>query len=434
MPKNIVKRVDGYYASVAVPKDVQPLLNQVKYLKKLEARTPEKATLEAAKYVSNWKAKIKTARAALKLRKGILGVDIVSPLVREALEFREYLESETDQFQRETLELVLSDIAEDMEAKQGFKAAKEFYDIGSGVKTPLAVYYGDWLKSLEGYAPKTIDSYKRDTLNFIEHFKHLESLNKRKVKTWIATLLSEGTSLHTLKNRIFCACKHFYNYLDGLGIIDPDSADPFYKVLPKESKAKTVVLSKGGWIPFSPEEVAKIFKAIPKDDAQLQLLTSIGMYTGMRIEEICSLKTSQVKTVEKILCLSVEDSKTLAGLRLIPVHSKLEKLIRAAKSSSKDGYLIDGLTENKYGDRSNAIGKRFGRLKKELGFGSKQVFHSIRKCVITQLERAKVPEGAVADLVGHEKPTITYGLYSGGMGVKELKSTVELLKYPTVIF
>ena len=41
--------------------------------------------------------------------------------------------------------------------------------------------------------------------------------------------------------------------------------------------------------------------------------------------------------------------------------------------------LFPELTLNKYGERSNAIGKRFGRLKTKLGYGEDYVFHSFRK-------------------------------------------------------
>jgi len=53
-------------------------------------------------------------------------------------------------------------------------------------------------------------------------------------------------------------------------------------------------------------------------------------------------------------------------------------------------------------------------VKKELGFGRVDVFHSIRKTVVTILENAGVPENVVADIVGHEKATMTYGLYTNG--------------------
>ena len=70
-----------------------------------------------------------------------------------------------------------------------------------------------------------------------------------------------------------------------------------------------------------------------------------------------------------------------------------------------------------YGKRGNALGKRFRRLKAKLGFGDNKVFHSIRKIVFTILNNCDVKEGRAADIAGHKKKTITYGLYSGGTRV-----------------
>ena len=54
----------------------------------------------------------------------------------------------------------------------------------------------------------------------------------------------------------------------------------------------------------------------------------------------------------------------------------------------------------------------------------------IRKTVVTLLENQGVPEGVVADLVGHEKPTMTYGLYSGGATLETKAAAIEKLVYP----
>ncbi len=96
---------------------------------------------------------------------------------------------------------------------------------------------------------------------------------------------------------------------------------------------------------------------------------------------------------------------------------------------SEDGYVLSGLTDNKYGARSNAIGKRFGKLKSAMGFGSQHVFHSLRKTVVTILENAGVAENVVADIVGHEKTTMTYGLYSGGVSVAVKREALDKLAY-----
>ena len=65
-----------------------------------------------------------------------------------------------------------------------------------------------------------------------------------------------------------------------------------------------------------------------------------------------------------------------------------------------------------------------------MGFSERHVFHSIRRTVTTQLENAGVPENITADIVGHEKPTITYGLYSGGASIEIMAEAIEKLRYP----
>ena len=55
---------------------------------------------------------------------------------------------------------------------------------------------------------------------------------------------------------------------------------------------------------------------------------------------------------------------------------------------SKDGYVLSGLKPNANGDRGDAIGKRFTRLKKSLGFSDRHTFHSWRGTVITVLGTA----------------------------------------------
>ncbi|WP_198374063.1 tyrosine-type recombinase/integrase [Neoroseomonas rubea] len=70
------------------------------------------------------------------------------------------------------------------------------------------------------------------------------------------------------------------------------------------------------------------------------------------------------------------------------------------------------------------------RLKTRLGYGPEVVFHSIRKTVATALENAGVPENVAADILGHEKPRITYGLYSGGSNLATKAEAIEKVRYP----
>ena len=112
------------------------------------------------------------------------------------------------------------------------------------------------------------------------------------------------------------------------------------------------------------------------------------------------------------------EAKTKGEVRIVPIHPCLKPLIKKLIKDSNNDYLVTDQNNDTHGKKSNALIKRFNRLKVRPGFGSNKVFHSKRKTVITIFENHKTPEGVSADIVGHEKKTMTYGLYSGGSGGK----------------
>jgi integrase len=192
---------------------------------------------------------------------------------------------------------------------------------------------------------------------------------------------------------------------------------------PKRRKGDT-------WVPFAPEDVPALWQgAEARGDTQLADLIRLGAYSGARIEELCALETRRVSEAS----FEVVDAKTVAGWREVPIHPAIKALVKRLKRESKDGYLISGLTFNKYKDRSNAIGKRFGRMKAAMGYSPNFVFHSLRKTFVTLLENAGVPENLAADIVGHEKPRITYGTYSGGASLKNKAEAIVLVNYPASV-
>ena len=97
---------------------------------------------------------------------------------------------------------------------------------------------------------------------------------------------------------------------------------------------------------------------------------------------------------------------------------------------SSDSYMLSGLT-TPYGKRPNAVGKRFSKLARSLGFSPAFVFHSIRKTVATQFEEHGVAEGIAASILGHDRSGhMTYGVYSPGVSLKAKAEAIEKLAYP----
>ena len=160
-------------------------------------------------------------------------------------------------------------------------------------------------------------------------------------------------------------------------------------------------------------------------DPQLADVIRMAMYTGARREELCSLKIEYVKEDR----FEIVDAKTKAGVRTVPIHQQISKTIKRLVRDSADGYVLSGFKPNANGDRGDAIGKRFSRLKRSLEFSGRHTFHSWRGTVITMLERAGVPEGTVQDIVGHERSTLTGSTYSGKSTFEMRRDALDKLAY-----
>ncbi|MCY1193937.1 Phage integrase family protein [compost metagenome] len=182
---------------------------------------------------------------------------------------------------------------------------------------------------------------------------------------------------------------------------------------------------------FSLTELAKLHSAAStKGNNTLADLILLGTYTGARIEELCQFRTEDVIEVDGVQSFDITASKTVAGIRVVPVHPALTSVVQRLMADSRDGYLVPSASKNKYGNRSDLHSKAFGRLKKSLGFDKDHVFHSIRMTAITQLVRAEVSGPLIAELVGHETGTVTFDTYS--QGASATQKLVAISKIPVL--
>jgi integrase len=126
--------------------------------------------------------------------------------------------------------------------------------------------------------------------------------------------------------------------------------------------------------------------------------------------------------------------KTAAGDRYVPIHPKILRLIdRLINNADQNGYLIPSAARNRYAERSQPVGKRFGRLKTSLGFDGRFVFHSIRHTVAHLFETAECPPGVAKDIIGHAKTDMTFGIYSGETRMDHrARWLAKAIRYPTI--
>lgn len=419
MPRYLEKRRRRWYAKLDIPKALRPALGgKPRYVESLKTESLTEAERLAPILVARWKAELDAVRS---------GSPVPTSGTREkAMAWREALDKAKPD-EREAIELVLSDQAEKVEeANSG--AGRAFYKIATRQWQETSEHVEEWLATLDN-EPKTVDMKRADLARFAARFRVTRKVNRKAVQKWVYELQHvEGLSLSTIR-RIVSACRVYWKHLQRLDIV-PDDTAPFLDVVPKRKRgSKRTLASKRK--PFTPHEVVNILNAaLHKGDLPLARLIWLGMWTGCRIEELCSLKVDHAQGG----LLRITDAKSEAGWREVPAHSMLSPGLAWLCSNSSDGFVLSDLGWNKYDDRSNAVGKRFGKLKLKLGFGRQHVFHSLRHTVTTQLDGAMVPEAVTARIVGHEIQTMTYGVYSSGAPLHVKRDAIEHLRYPLETF
>ncbi|NMY34163.1 tyrosine-type recombinase/integrase [Pseudomonas sp. WS 5412] len=261
--------------------------------------------------------------------------------------------------------------------------------------------------------------------------KESRQLDFDTVSAWLDSLklASKTLTQYLLAGNVFWkwAMKHDIRWRDEF----KDKANPFenHELPQTRGKERADRQRKA----FQPKEIAELHAAaLAADHTTLADLILLGAFTGARIEELCQLRVEHLIKPDGIDSFDIVDSKTAAGIRVVPVHPALSGIVERLKEDSKDGYLIPSDSKNKYGIRSDALSKAFGRLKESHGYGAQHVFHSIRKTVITQLHRASVQGLLIAELVGHETGTVTFDVYSQGASSTQKLEAISQLSLPSV--
>ena len=416
MPKYLQKRRRKWYAILEIPKALRSAFGKPRFVQSLSTESLTEAETRVLPIVHQWKKLIEAARSndgSLEALIGQLKVDV------ERLKNEGTPEQEIQMAHEEiALTLSIPDNLNDTYDEKLFDAYKVVHE----GKILLSEHIDEYLESLN-VQQKTLDGKRRDLNEFAQTFILADDAKKIAIRDWVNNTLGNkrGLSLGT-RGRVISNCRGYWDYLEKYKRLDIPA--PFQKILPPRPKKKTKTdigkLRKA----FRVSDYHKLLTGCERDPS-LAALIRIGAYTGCRIEEICSLKIENISDDR----FEVRHAKSEAGWRTIPIHSDIKQVIAQLIDGTKSQYLISGLSFNKYGDRSNAIGKRFGRLKTKLGFGPDYVFHSLRKGFATQLENASVPQNVAARLMGHELSDMTFGGYSDGVMFERLKEAISEVSY-----
>jgi integrase len=415
MPKYLQKRRRQWYAILEIPKTLRQQFGRPRFVQSLETESLSVAEKKVLPVIVGWRRQIDIAK----------GVDVGTDDELLAAVMR--VRRDTQRAKVDGRELVELQMAQEevamMEALgpnndySGDDALFNAVNIAHGKTHLLREHIEEFLASRD-VAPKTTDMQRRDLGLFANKFQYAHDATRLRVIDWVNVTLGaeQNLSLGT-RSRMISAARVYWDYLEkNKGLTIPS---PLHKVLPPKPKKKTKAMIEAQRKAFRVADYHKLLEGCVDDT--LKDLITLAAYTGCRIEELCILKLENVSD-DKV---EIVDAKSEAGWRTIPIHHHIAQTVARLVATSTDGYLLSGLTFNKYGNRSNAIGKSFGRLKKQVGYGESYVFHSFRKGFATQLENANIPVNVSARLMGHEVQEQTFGNYSDGLALKGLREAIN---------
>lgn len=260
----------------------------------------------------------------------------------------------------------------------------------------------------------TISKVKRATSDFLNYLNlidiQLADISKRQVHDYINQM--QKTYAKTTVQGHISRLRSIWNYCDRIGEVSGESPFDGHVYAGGNSTQKKQ--------PFSLSEMAWIKSNVATDDPIKRLLVELGVFTGCRISELCSLRCKNVIVDGDITAIFIEQGKTDAATRTIPLTNQLGNRVRnLAEHKVDEAFLLDVETKD--------MSRWFSRIKTEhISTDSTKCFHSFRVMFSTAMQQAGVDELKAAAILGHKRGnTMTYGYYSRGYDLQQLKEAYD---------
>lgn len=251
----------------------------------------------------------------------------------------------------------------------------------------------------------------------------------RRVVTQFIRTQQERVAGQTLQNWLTCLGSLYEFALRSYDAIP--EGNPFHN---HNLEARRTIES---YQPFESDQMQKLLDAA---EPEIRNIIIMGLYSGCRLDELASLKKSEIQTVEGVRCFYISKSKTKAGIRYVPIHSKLSLIVDEYLSHSYGEYLFPQANKINRADGKKGpfYSQAFTRLRSRVlpTATDRQCFHSLRGMFITCLDRAGVSESRIGSITGHTEQkakTEAFRTYSQGASMKELSGYVELVNYDIAV-
>jgi len=305
---------------------------------------------------------------------------------------------------RDPTEAALSDHLDRLEAKHGTAYAKEFADRAYGRATPITTHLDAFLASRGELKADTAARHHHAIHELTGWLKRqglpptLQAVTRRAALTYADQLPPGRPDPHRLSLYFRWMAKREHV---------PD--DPFHDLsAPPRTRAGELER------PFTDSEAATLLAgdATP----EMQRLMRVAALSGARLSAIVGMKVDGD-------CLVFPPQKMETKARRIPAHSSLDLAALRLPWPWRTG---------------TAASQQFITYRRSVGVGEEAPgrkrslvnFHSWRRWAIWKMEQSGQPENVIAWIVGHKRPGLTFGRYSAGPSMDQMRACIEAVTLP----
>lgn len=437
-PDQYLQKVGNtYYARVRVPRTLEKHVGQSHIRRSLKTNSRAEANLRKHSVVSEMKAELAELRKVPPRDDGH-GLSFTDArLIREQLE---RLRDEGDDEKAADIETVLTDEAEKLEKLYGHEHALRWYRKATARGDTLKDLHDRWL-STSDYKESTKAGHRKALAEVLEYLENEEAhpgdVTLKLAVSFIDYELTQRNLAHTTIRDRLVSLGGFWKWMVSRGAV-PGNMNPWagHKISKKQHTG-----TRPPKRAYTDDELVKLLRGNDlvrgwPTYSYLPDLAVLGLFTGAREEELCSLTAAKVDMHRDHALLNITDSKTKAGIRYVAVThaAPLAVLKRRSKGKSGADQLFHELKPGGLDEKLSASAvKAFGRYRRSCGVPDGTDFHSFRRNVITVLEHARVDQVLIARFVGHKVGTMAADTYSSG-GSKELALEVaRKVRFPEAV-
>lgn len=418
-PDQYLQKVGGtYYARVRVPRTLEKYTGQTHIRRSLGTGSRAEANLAKHSVVSRIKAELADLRKSPpKTGEAGLSFADAKAMREQILE----LQAKGDHETVSTWEMVTLDRAESLERLVGTEKARKWYRAATQDDETLSELMDKWL-SVSDYKESTKAGHRKaldEVLGFVKDKEaHPSDVGRKVAMNYIDDDLTQrGLAHSTIRDRLV-SLGGFWSWMASRNAVSKESNPWTGHKVSKKQNAGTRPPKRA----YTEDEVLRLLagndtvKRWPTY-SYLPDLIVLGMFTGAREDELCSLTIDDIEASRSQCMLHIADSKTKAGIRFVGVTHTAPLAVIKRRIAGRKGadQLFPELKPGGLDEKLSASAvKAFGRYRRACGVPDGTDFHSFRRNVITILEAAGVGQVSIARFVGHKVGTLAADTYSSG--------------------